>query len=125
MTDLFVAAVGLSITYKLLPDDELLQRTEKAIKIVWIPNLDDLIQLDKLLQLYSAKLDLLQWQGRIDEKMTMFKEEIRPKIEKTMEPFPEKAPARICLQNNILVYLVEYLKDCKRKNMVEEGSVVV
>ena len=55
----------------------------------------------------------------------MFKEEIRPKIEKTMEPFPEKDPARICLQNNILVYLVEYLKDCKRKNMVEEGSVVV
>ena len=43
MTDLFVAAVGLSVTYKLLPDDEALERTEKAIKIVWIPNLDDLI----------------------------------------------------------------------------------
>ena len=42
-----------------------------------------------------------------------------------MEPFPELDPARVCLQNNILVYLVEYLKDCKRKNMIEEGSRVI
>ena len=57
--------------------------------------------------------------------MAFFREEIRPKIEKTMEPFIGVDPARICLQNNLLVYLVEYLKDCKRKNMIEEGSTVV
>lgn len=122
MTDFFVAAIGLSVNFKLLPDEELLQRTEKAIKIVWIPGTDDLIQLDKLLQLYSAKLDLLQWQGRIDEKMKFYSEEIRPKIEKTMQPFAKEDPARICLENNVLVYLVEHLKDCKRKQLIEEGA---
>ena len=57
--------------------------------------------------------------------MAFFREEIRPKIEKTMEPFQGVDPARICLQNNLLVYLVEYLKDCKRKNMIDEGSSIV
>ena len=48
MTDLFVSAICLSITYRLLSNEELITRTEKAIKIVYMPNLDDLIQLDKL-----------------------------------------------------------------------------
>ena len=48
LTDLFVSAICMSITYRLLPVEELLERTDKAIKIVWIPNLDDLPQLDKL-----------------------------------------------------------------------------
>lgn len=60
MTDLFVSAICLSITYRLLSNEELIERTEKAIQIVYTPNFDDLIQLDKLVQLFSAKLELLQ-----------------------------------------------------------------
>ena len=48
LTDLFVSAICLSITYRLLPNEELIERVEKCIRIVIIPNLDDLIQLDKL-----------------------------------------------------------------------------
>lgn len=59
LTDCYVSAVCLTITYQLLPLDEALERTDKAIKIVWVPNLDDLIMLDKLAQLYSSKLELL------------------------------------------------------------------
>ena len=56
--------------------------------------------------------------------MAFFLEEIKPKIANTMKPFPAGDPARTCLENNMLIYLVEYCKDLKRKNMIKEGSDV-
>lgn len=122
MTDLFVSAICLSITYRLLSNEELIERTEKAIQIVYTPNFDDLIQLDKLVQLFSAKLELLQQQGLISEKMKFFKEDIKPKLLKTLEPFSAIEDAKLCLENNLLVFTVEYLKDLKQIRAIEEGS---
>ena len=108
-----------------MPLDEALERTDKAIKIVWVPNLDDLIMLDKLAQLYSSKLELLQRTGRLPDRMACFIDEMKPKILNTMNHLEEDNPAYVCLQNNLLIFTVEYLKDLKQVRKIDEGLAVV
>ena len=61
----------------------------------------------------------------ISEKMKFFKEDIKPKILKTLEPFSAVEDAKLCLENNLLVFTVEYLKDLKQIRAIEEGSQIV
>lgn len=54
--------------------------------------------------------------------MKFFKEDIKPKLLKTLEPFSAIEDAKLCLENNLLVFTVEYLKDLKQIRAIEEGS---
>ena len=56
--------------------------------------------------------------------MSFFRDEIKPKILKTMEPIIGDEEARSCLENNLLVFTVEYLRDLKQTRRIDEGLVV-
>ena len=57
--------------------------------------------------------------------MACFIDEMKPKILNTMNHLEEDNPAYVCLQNNLLIFTVEYLKDLKQVRKIDEGLAVV
>lgn len=50
---------------------------------------------------------------------------MKPKIESTLNHLEEDNPAYVCLQNNLLIFTVEYLKDLKQVRQIDEGLTVL